>query len=222
VEAEVDSVGDTLSFGARGTLPLGPVEVRLKGSQRLFLDIGAAGRERHKELSPLATAFAAEVGRQFVSSKRHYGRMALEVSHFDPSGKNYLGILVHTGIRDTDALLWSLAFSVQARFFLPGAFSSLVLTGASERVLWSSAASKFRAGGELSFAQLMSASLGPTSTEHLVVTLGPSASWESGASELKARLGFRVWLDHGPAGANVSYLSEFDPPALTVSWTYRL
>lgn len=221
LEADLDQIEDTLSLAGRGSIELGPVQLRLKASQRLFLDISDAGKARHALIANEATTLSFEVGRQFLSSKSQYGRLAIEVDHFLPSGANFWGILVHTGTLDTPESPWTVGFSLQIRFgFLPPE-SNLILDASTERVLWTTPTSKLRLGGGISWAQRLKDGPGLTPTEHAVLTLGPVASWETLLGELKVRLGFRLWLDRDTP-LTTAYLSEFDLPAITASWVYRL
>ncbi len=221
VEGDFDQIEDTLSVAGRAGIMVGPVEIRAKASQRLFLDLTDAGKRRHTLGGAEATALCVEVGRQFVSSRGHYGRLGLELTHFLPSGANFWGLLIHTGTAETPESPWNLRLSAQVRFGFSGTESNLILDSATERVIWAGGMSRLRLGGAISWAQRLKDGPGNVPTEHAVLTLGPVGSWENPLGEFKLRLGFRLWLDRDTSVTSVAYLSEFDLPALTASWSYR-
>lgn len=222
LETDLDHIGDTPSLGVRLSAPVGPVEVRAKGSQRLFLDITDAGRSRHNEARANETALALEIARQFYSARGHYGRFAVELLSFRPSTETFVGFLVHTGVVESPSSPWSVGLSLQVRLATIGTESNLGLSGESERVVWENAGGKIRLGAMVGWSHRLKDGPGVVPTEHGVFTVGPTASWDSGWGELKARLGFRLWLDRDVTASQTALLSEFDPPALNVFWTYRL
>ncbi len=221
IEADLDQIEDTLSLAARAALEIGPVQMRLKGSQRLFLDLSNAGKVRHSLDQREATALSVELGRQFLSSRNQYGRLALEYTRFPASHTNFWGLLVHSGLHDTPALPWSLALSVQVRFGFSGNESNLIVDTGTERVLIATPSNKLRFGAALSWAQRLKDGPSVVPTEHAVLTVGPSATWDSALGELKLRLNCRLWLDRDVSTTSTAYLSEFDLPAINAFWSYR-
>ncbi len=221
LEADFDQLGDTLRVAGRATLPLGPIQLKAKGSQRVFLDITDAGRARHAQMTGAASLVAAEIGRAFLSNRRHYGSLGIEFSQLLPVGDNFIGLLIHTGTYESADLPWTVNFTLQLRFRLTGNESNLILDGSTEKVLWTSGSNWLRLGAGIGWAQRLKDGPGPSATEHAVLTLGPQATWNNALGEWKVRLSFRLWLDRDPAPNVTSYLSEFDLPAATAFWTLR-
>lgn len=222
-ELDADQIADTISVAARLAFEVGPVELRAKGSQRLFLELSDAGREQGRLARHRQTAAGVEVGRSFVNGKGHYGRLAAEWVDFLPEGVPYAGLLFHTGILARPEQLWSLGLSIQVRFRLGGDESRLGLSAESDHRISEGSAGRFRLGGAVSWTQFLKGDgPGALPTEHALLTLGPSATWESPWGEWQARLAFRLWLDNDTPTTKTAYLSVFDLPALSVSWTGRL
>lgn len=197
------------------------MQLKAKASQRVFLDLSDAGKTRHAQLSSYATMLSAEIGRSFLSSRRHYGSLGVELTHVLPKSENYLGLLVHTGTYDTPDSPWSAGVSLQVRFRLTGNESNLILDGSTERVLLDSPSNKLRVGAALIWAQRLKDGPGLAVTEHAVLTLGPQVTWNNALGEWKVRVPFRLWLDRDTPTNLTAYLSEFDLPAVTAFWIAR-
>lgn len=223
------NVSDSSSVLLSGLGDLRYLEIVLKGHQRFFFSRSEEGTFLKERLFPDRQSLAVELARYHVTSKNHYGRLAVEGIYFHPSSTKYWKGGVQTGILRTVDFPWNLALGIN--FFRPmqkGSNPFTVVYGQSAKSYALSPQADLDLGGFLSWTyRIKPASLGAGIYEHMVFTLGPVGEIHTSSHKVRFALRWSIRMDKEvftvSGGNQEVYPSELRPypdVSATYAWVF--
>lgn len=189
------NVSDSSSVLLSGLGDLRHLEIAFKG-QHFFFPRSEEGTLKEL-LFPNRRSLAVEIARYHVTSKNHYGRLAVEWIYFHPSSTKYLKGAIQTGILRTVDFPWNLALGIN--FFRPiqkGPNPFTVVYGQSTKSYALSPHADLDLGGSLSWTyRIKPASLDAGIYEHMVFTIGPVGEIHTASHKVRLALRWSVMMD---------------------------
>jgi hypothetical protein len=201
-------------------LDLHYVEIAIKGSQLMFLNLSDRGASAGPSLSNLQQGVLAEVGRYYVTRNHHFGRLAAGYTQFSPSGQHYIKIGTDAGIFPSLNFPWGLRLSANT-FLNPPTNTFLLIRGETLRSL----SEALDLGGFLALGYRIRLAQSLGTYENMELSVGPRVYWKTALGNFAGELIFRIWLDtynyNKPDGTQTSGIaSDFSGlPDLRISWS---
>ena len=212
---------DTISLAAASLLDLRSMELKLQGSRRVFLDLSQQGTLEQQGLSGQLDSLSFSLARYFVSHRSVYGRMGAGAFFFVPSQTFTYHFEVETGVLGMEKA-WDFTWEFHFLANDPAPTKTLVFQGGIAKHL--EKLPFLSIGGHASLLwNLQPAPALNVTQEHLLLNVGPVATWHFKSSQLKWGPLWRIYVDESSmliagAATTATLSSSSLWPDFTVSW----
>lgn len=215
---DIVSYQDALSSQASAQADLSLFEIKAYGSRRLLLGI-----TNQTSVSYSTHAVGGEIGRFFSNEQGRYGRLAVGYLDQLSEGGGFIKLVLDTGILPVPDVLWAMRLHSAILIALPEAQQTYLISLEVAKATALPGKSRFEWGGYIGFDYRPGVSQSPGRYEHVLVTLGPVARYESPWGMLSAKAAWRLWMDRENFQRGTTNIqatgSELSPlPDLNIGW----